>query len=175
MELSDLYTKKREKTGKTIVRGEVQPKGLYRLVVHVCVFDSDGKMLIQQRQPCKREWPDMWDLTVSGGVAFNEDTQQAAQRELNEELGLDISFENTSPNISIRCDKVFSDVYIAEKNIDITKLSLQKEEVKGVKWASKDEIFQMIDNGLFIPYNKSFIDLVFHFFTTDVIWVNYNK
>lgn len=35
MELWDLYTKDRHKTGKTMMRGAEQPEDLYRLVVHV--------------------------------------------------------------------------------------------------------------------------------------------
>ena len=53
MELFDLYTAEREKTGKTMVRGDRTPDGYYRLVVHVCIFDREGRMLIQQRQPFK--------------------------------------------------------------------------------------------------------------------------
>lgn len=33
--------------------------------------------------------------------------------------------------------------------------------VQAVKWATKEEIFQMIDDSAFIPYNKGIIDFVF--------------
>ena len=54
MELFDLYTEDRVRTGRTMVRGTKVPEGLYRLVVHVCIFDHEGRMLIQQRQPFKQ-------------------------------------------------------------------------------------------------------------------------
>ena len=82
MELWDLYTENREKTGKTMVRGEKQPNGYYRLIVHICIFNDECKMLIQQRQPFKDGWSGMWDLTVGGSVIAGETTQMAAQREL---------------------------------------------------------------------------------------------
>ena len=66
MELFDLYTADREKTGQTMVRGEPTPEGFYRLVVHVCIFNPEGQMLIQQRQPFKRGWANLWDVTVGG-------------------------------------------------------------------------------------------------------------
>ena len=44
MELFDLYTADHEKTGKTMVRGEAVPEGLYRQVIHVCLFDSAGSL-----------------------------------------------------------------------------------------------------------------------------------
>ena len=53
MELFDLYTADRVKMNRTMVRGEPVPEGCYRIVVHVCIFDPEGRMLIQQRQPFK--------------------------------------------------------------------------------------------------------------------------
>ena len=53
MELWDIYDKDRNKTGRTMKRGEPMKDGDYHLVVHICIFSSDGKMLIQQRQPFK--------------------------------------------------------------------------------------------------------------------------
>lgn len=53
MELWDVYNSDKTKSGKTMVRGEKAEKGAYRLVVHACIFNSKGEMLIQQRQPFK--------------------------------------------------------------------------------------------------------------------------
>ena len=44
-ELIDLYTVDREHTGMTAVRGEKLPEDTYRMVVHVCIFNSKGEML----------------------------------------------------------------------------------------------------------------------------------
>ena len=48
MELWDLYDSGRNKLNKTMIRGEKQPKNTYRIIVHICIFNSEGKMLIQQ-------------------------------------------------------------------------------------------------------------------------------
>ena len=42
MELWDIYNANREKTGKTMVRGASYEKGAFHLVVHVCIFGTDG-------------------------------------------------------------------------------------------------------------------------------------
>ena len=55
MELLDLYDVNRKPLGITMERGGVQPKGTFRLVVHVCIFSADGKMLCQRRVSGKRE------------------------------------------------------------------------------------------------------------------------
>lgn len=49
--------------------------------------------------------------------------------------------------------------YLIERDIDITELKLQYEEVQRVKWASKDEIKKMVQEGYFIDY--WFTDLLF--------------
>ncbi|MGL4336981.1 MAG: NUDIX hydrolase [Turicibacter sp.] len=161
MEIWDLYTKDRIKTNETMVRGEQMPKGVYRLVVHVCIFNAQGEMLIQQRQPFKVGWPNMWDLTVGGSAVSLDTSQVAAEREVYEEIGYPLSLDGIRPALTINFDEGFDDMYLIEKEIDISKLKLQDEEVKAVKWASKEDILTMIDNDTFIPYHKSLIELLF--------------
>ena len=90
MELWDLYTKEREKTGKTMMRGEAVPDGYYRFVVHICIFNDNGEMLIQKRQPFKSGWSGLWDVSVGGSAIAGDTSSQAAARELREELGAEV-------------------------------------------------------------------------------------
>ena len=46
MELVDLYDENRLPLGKTGERNARRPPGEYRTVVHVCVFDHRGRLLI---------------------------------------------------------------------------------------------------------------------------------
>ena len=161
MEIWDLYDKDRIKTGETMVRGSKFKENTYHLVVHVCIFNLEGKMLIQQRQPFKDGWPNMWDITVGGSAVSGDTSQLAAEREVYEEIGYKLSLDGIRPSLTINFDKGFDDIYLIQKDIDISKLKLQYEEVQSVKWASKDEILSMIDEEIFIPYHKSLIDLLF--------------
>ena len=94
MELWDVYDINRSKTGRTAVRGEKLPEGGYHLVVHVCVIGSDGRMLIQQRQPFKDGWSNLWDVTVGGSAVAGDDSRAAAMREVREEIGLTVTLYN---------------------------------------------------------------------------------
>lgn len=161
MEILDLYDKDRIKTGETMVRGSQFKENTYHLVVHVCIFNLEGKMLIQQRQPFKDGWPNMWDITVGGSAVSGDTSQLAAEREVYEEIGYKLSLDGIRPSLTINFDKGFDDIYLIQKDIDISKLKLQYEEVQSVKWASKEEILSMIDEEIFIPYHKSLIDLLF--------------
>ena len=161
MEIWDLYDKDRIKTGETMVRGNQFKENTYHLVVHVCIFNLEGKMLIQQRQPFKDGWPNMWDITVGGSAVSGDTSQLAAEREVYEEIGYKLSLDGIRPSLTINFDKGFDDIYLIQKDVDISKLRLQYEEVQSVKWASKEEILSMIDEEIFIPYHKSLIDLLF--------------
>lgn len=161
MEIWDLYDKDRIKTGETMVRGSKFKENTYHLVVHVCIFNLEGKMLIQQRQPFKDRWPNMWDITVGGSAVSGDTSQLAAEREVYEEIGYKLSLDGIRPSLTINFDKGFDDIYLIQKDVDISKLKLQYEEVQSVKWASKEEILSMIDEEIFIPYHKSLIDLLF--------------
>lgn len=161
MELWDLYDVNRIKTNQIWVRGEKLQPGDYHLVVHVCIFNSDGEMLIQQRQPFKEGWPNMWDLTVGGSATTGDTSQTAAQRELYEEIGLELDFQQVRPHLTINFERGFDDIYLIEKDVELHTLTLQYEEVQNVKWASREEILAMIRNGEFISYYESLIQLLF--------------
>ena len=88
MELVDLYDENRVPLGRTAERYGKKGAGEYRIVVDICVFDREGRMLIQQRAPEKRIWPNRWDVAAAGGVDAGETSHQAAEREFREELGI---------------------------------------------------------------------------------------
>ncbi len=165
MELWDIYDESRMKTGRTMKRGDPFQAGDYHLVVHVCIFNSKGEMLIQQRQPFKKGWSNMWDITVGGSAVAGDSSRTAAEREVMEEIGLEISLSGIRPAVTVNFDCGFDDVYVITQDVDISSLKLQYEEVQAVKWAQTDEIKAMIDQGIFIPYHKAFIDMLEHFRT----------
>lgn len=164
-EIWDLYTNKRELTDKKIVRGSNTPipENYYRMVVHICVFNTNNKMLVQQRQPFKEGFPNMWDISCGGHSITGESSQDAASRELFEEIGILHSFEKERPSITISFSEGYNDIYIIKQDIDISTLKLQYEEVKAVEWKTKEEILKMIDDGIFIPYKKNLIPLLFEY------------
>ncbi len=160
-ELWDIRDQNRNLTGKTMLRGDEIPPGMYHLVVHVCLFNAAGEMLIQQRQPFKHGWPNMWDISVGGSATTGDSSQDAAERECLEEIGYALELHGEPPAMSFTDGNVHDDYYILRRDIDLTKLQLQYEEVQAVKWASLAEILEMIDAGTFIPYRKCFFTLLF--------------
>lgn len=158
-ELWDVYDKDRVKTGKLHRRGEKLSEGQYHLVVHVCIFNSKNQMLIQQRQPFKEGWNNMWDLTVGGSAVAGDTSSQAAEREVFEELGLKIDLSDVRPDFTITFPTGFDDYYLIRKDVELSELVLQETEVQRARWADKEEILKMQEEGTFIPY--WFLDRLF--------------
>ncbi len=157
MEIFDLYDRDRIKTGETMERGGICPNGRFRMVVHISIINSEGKMLIQKRQPFKHGWSGLWDVTTGGSAIAGENSREAAERELSEEIGLKIDFSERRPAFTVNFRDGFDDNYVLIKDVDTAALKLQQEEVEAVKWADFEEICEMIDDGTFIHYHKSYI------------------
>jgi isopentenyldiphosphate isomerase/intracellular septation protein A len=63
-------------------RGKLHP------VVHLQIFDGEGRMYLQKRAASREVQPGMWDSAIGGHVGMGEDAAQALSRELREELGI---------------------------------------------------------------------------------------
>ncbi len=161
MESWDAYDVNRIPTGKSVIRGGSHPDGFYHMVVHVAIFSTDGKMLIQQRCTRKATFAEKWDVTVGGSALCGETSQQAMRRELREELGIDVDFSDIRPRLTVNFDDGFDDYYIIIKDIPLDSLRFQADEVMNARWADFNEICSMIDSGEFIPFMKSFIAFLF--------------
>ena len=162
MELVDLYDENRIPLGRVAERHAPKGPGEYRMVVHVCVFDSRGRLLIQQRAPQKTVYPYLWDVSVGGGVDAGETSRQGAEREFREELGYPLDLTGLRPSVTVNFDRGFDDFYILVKDLDETALVLQKEEeVSAVRWVTVEELLNMVDDGSFISYPKSFLRFLF--------------
>ncbi len=156
----DIYDVNRFPTGRTMIRGTPNRPGDYHIVVHVCVFDSHGNMLIQQRAQGKKGWPGKWDFTLGGHVVAGETSRQGAGRELREELGIALALDG-APYLTVNFSDGFDDYYLIEKDIALSAVVLQKDEVQNVKYASKEEIKKMIADGTFIDYHDGLVDLLY--------------
>lgn len=161
MELVDLYDENRLPLGRTAERSARKGPGEYRMVVHVCVFDSRGRLLIQRRTPEKVIFPNLWDVSVGGGVDAGEDSRRGAEREFREELGYPLDLSGLRPSVTVNFDGGFDDFYILIRDLRLEELTLQREEVRDVRWASLEEVLGMLRQGTFIPYPESFLRFLF--------------
>lgn len=57
-------------------------------VVHLHVFDPEGRLYLQKRPEWKDIQPGKWDTAVGGHMDYGEELADALRREAGEELGL---------------------------------------------------------------------------------------
>lgn len=153
-EYFDVLNEKGEYTERVESREKCHKDGLWHKAVVVFIINSKNQVLLQKRSANKKMWPNMWDITAGGHVLAGEFGFQSIMRECKEELGIeltknDMTFIGATTSTNLKGDIVnnhFNEYYIANKEIDETKLILQKEEVSEVKWIDKDEIIEKIKN-----------------------------
>lgn len=106
-------------------------KGLIRRAARVYVFNQSGKLLVQQRSE-KVLKPLLLDQSAAGHVDEGETYEQAAYRELKEELGLN-DLDLTLVVTSFRTKDFYNGIY---KVIvpDTTKIDFDREELKSIQW-----------------------------------------
>ncbi|MDO4490005.1 MAG: NUDIX domain-containing protein [Lachnospiraceae bacterium] len=150
-------------TGKIHVRGTGAVPGEYTGAVVVCVINSRGEMLIQQRVQEKQSWGGLWDVSCGGAICQGETPQIAAMREIKEELGLEIHLDQVRPSIVTLFSNGFSYTFVVKQEPALESLVLQREEVQDVRYATAEEIKDLIEKEEFVPYRTSWIDYVFDF------------
>lgn len=151
-EFIDVLDEKGNYTGKVATREKCHKEGLWHKAVVVFIINSRKQVLLQRRSANKKMWPNMWDVTAGGHVLSGEFGFQAIIRECKEELGIelnknDLTYIGATTSTNIKGDiinNLFNEYYIANKEIDETKLQLQVEEVSEVKWIDKNEIIEKI-------------------------------
>ena len=159
MEYWDVYNKNREKTGKLHKRGESLENGEYHIVVNVWIVNDKNEVLLSQRHTQKKSWGGLWECSASGAVIAGEDSLQGALRETEEEIGIVLQPSEMVLLESIMRENDFRDTFLVRKNIPITELKLQPEEVINAKWVTKTEYENMRDQGLLAPPVQNFLEL----------------
>lgn len=142
MEYLDIYNEKKEKLNKKVKRGDKILANEHILVSVIFIENSEGKFLIQKTSKEKGEKY----ATTGGHVLSGENSKEAIIREVKEELGLDISNEDIIHIGDLLFGIPFGEIYYLKKDLDITKLKLQQEEVEKVEYLSKNEILKLIEN-----------------------------
>lgn len=151
MELWDLYTENKIKTGGMHIRGNPLPKDKYHLVVNVWIKNSDGKYLISRRSRKKSRNPLKFE-TVGGAVLKGENSLQAAIRETKEEVGIDLDTKRAKlvySDVRKNLNSIL-DVYLFEYNGIVDLKNATTDEVESINWMTTDEIYDLSKKGLFV-------------------------
>lgn len=160
-EYTDLYDENKNLTGEKVFREKgkksVVPKGRYTIVVLAIIEDSKNKFLLQKTSKRKGG---IWSIT-GGHVKTGQNSLEAIQEEIEEELGLKLEKKEMKLFKTYKYENAFKDVYYVKKDIDISNLELQLDEVERVEYFSKEEILRFIKNNELRKTNiDAFMDFI---------------
>ena len=139
MEYLDIYDEQGTFLG-TEERGVVHTKGLWHKTVHCWLYDKEGNIFFQRRADRGTLY-----TTSSGHLSAGESVTEAFQREIKEEIGLDIdasdaTYVNVVPfqmdrikeDGSVFRDRAFANVYVDLYEGDYKDFHMDESEVSGI-------------------------------------------
>jgi len=132
-------------TGITADKGTKLQDGQYYLGIHVYVYNSCGKFLLQQRSYNKKFLPGGWDILCEHVIA-GETSREGALRGLREEIGLHVPEADLHfvERMRWEADHHIVDIYFAKADFTPDELTLQSSEVISAKMVSLEEMLALI-------------------------------
>ncbi len=136
--------------GPIKTKAEVHRDGDWHVAAHVWIVTPDGRVLLQKRSLEKENWPGYWDVSAAGHVSAGETAAEAAVRETFEELGVQIAPDELRRIGVAREQNVLRDgtyldneeheIFIVEREVDPSALTLQAGEVDDVQLVELDAL-----------------------------------
>jgi isopentenyl-diphosphate delta-isomerase type 1 len=123
---------------------------LVHRVAHVLVFNSRGHLLLQKRSSSKDVQPGRWDTSVGGHLDAGETYDEAARREMAEELGIDGQNPVFLYAYKMRNDFESENVATFLVRYD-GPIRFNPEEIEQVRFHTPQEIDEKLGTGLFTP------------------------
>ena len=166
-ELVDVYDKDKHLNGKIIRRKDINllNDDEYIITVHCFIINSSNQILLTQRSFTKNRGG-KWEET-HGGLKSGETSILGIQRELKEEIGIDIKHNELKLVKTLKRKNKFRDIYIVKKDIPIDTIKYNDGEVINCKYVTLEQLkmmiknnectFEKFENTIFSDYNIDFL------------------
>lgn len=108
--------------------------------IFVLVFTDEDELVLQKRSQAKDSFSGFWTVSVSGHVTYGQTYLEAAQRELQEELGLNLNLEELYKDYFIE-EREFSTVfraYLDSKDL----INFDREEIESLAFIKLKDLAQ---------------------------------
>lgn len=119
-------------------------------VVHLHLFDREGRLYLQKRPEWKDIQPGKWDTAVGGHIDYGEtDPDAALRRELREELGIVDFTPEFMEKYVFESARERELVYVFRTVTDA--VPMPTDELDGGRFWTRQEIAETIGRGIFTP------------------------
>jgi isopentenyl-diphosphate delta-isomerase len=168
-EYLDVIDRNGNPTGISELGSIVHRQGLLHKTIHVWIVNRKGEVLVQKRSQNKWMYPGFWEASVGGHLEKGDTNMSALCRETVEEVGISISPEecifvcsvnhpSDDPHPNGFIDNEIHDVYIVVKDVDISDIVFQEDEIEEVRFVSLDTLKDWINSidGPLAPHPEYF-------------------
>lgn len=175
MELIDVLDENGTETGKVLSRKEVHANGIWHKASGVLIINSKNEILLQLRSKQKEKNGGLWDMSASGHIPSGETPEKSLVREIKEEIGVGVLPSQLKPlggggiykrqevhNNGKFIENEYDYVYVLEKDIDVSTIKLQEEEVEDVKFVPVEELAMLLENGKVVKRLGVWDDVINH-------------
>ena len=126
-----------------------QSQTLKHRSVFVLVFTDKEEFILQKRSQSKDSFPGFWTVSASGHVSYGQSYLEAAQRELMEELGLDLDLEELYKDYFVE-EREFATVFQAHLS---TKdlINFDREEIEVLSFVKIKDLEKFVKENKLTP------------------------
>lgn len=125
---------------------EAHRQMLRHRVVLVALHDARGRVYLQRRGRHKRIHPGRWDLSAAGHVRPGEAREEAALRELREELGVTVARLVRRAELPATPDTAFAHVTLFSADLGGETPRPNPEEVDDGMFVDADELHALLED-----------------------------
>ena len=148
MEYFDVLDQNRISLNYKKLRGETLNPEEFNAGIEMWIVNNNSILMTQRS--LNKSHPGQWE--VPGGCCqAGESVIDTVKRELSEEIGIEFSQDEFKLIGTELYKKQFVDVFYSEKQIKLQETSLQTEEVKNIKFVSKEDFNKMKNNNEIVP------------------------
>lgn len=172
-ELIDILDTEGRPTGEIELKSYAHRIGLFHATVHIWLYTSDGKVLLQQRGRDKDINPLLWDVSVAGHIRAGEAIETSALREVEEEIGLSISedelekigvFKSIQKQNDELIDCEFHHTFLCELKVPLESLVKQVSEVEDLQLIPlqrfSDQTWSNVKTRKYVPHSADYYTII---------------
>ncbi len=151
VEFVDILDSQGNYTGRTCSKKEAHVKGYFHPTVHVWIYTRNREVLFQKRSVTKDTFPGRWDVSAAGHVHAGERIEDAALREVQEELGLILApedlvktgvFKSECHHENKIIDREFHHTFLVLYRARHGDFILQEDEVEAIRFIPVNEVLE---------------------------------